>query len=106
MGQTARFKLGCKVGVLESITLGFVDHDVALNRGHLAPNLPTFGPPCQTVAGRAVMLNDKNWSPSSTGLTLQHRNAVNCLLKRLVDEGLTVHSSSVGNNCQIHTYNE
>ena len=42
MPLTARFKLSCEIGLIKGITVGFVNHDIALYGGHFPANFPTF----------------------------------------------------------------
>jgi hypothetical protein len=106
MRHTTRFKLGCKISLVKGITVGFVNHDISPYGGHFAANFPTLRPTRQTVTGCAVMLNNKNWRPGGTGLTLQHRNAVHRILKRLIYDWLTIHSHGAVNDCILNIYNE
>jgi hypothetical protein len=45
-------------------------------------------------------------APGSTGLTLQDRNAVHRILKRLIYDWLTIHSHGAVNDCILNIYNE
>ena len=106
MRHTTRFKLGCKIGLVKGITVGFVNHDISPYGGRFAANFPTLRPLRQAGTRCAVMLNNKNWRPGRTGLTLQHRNTVHRILKRLIYDQLTIHSHDAINDCILNIYNE
>jgi hypothetical protein len=67
------------------------------------PNLATHAPDGDRVRRH---VEPQKLAPGSTGLTLQDRNAVHRILKRLIYDRLTIHSHGAVNDCIPNIYNE